>query len=476
MSNEILDVGRVPFSGLRRILAILLARVSGVVSRRLQRGGGTALPGLLAENVSPDLLGYLLGQAPAGTVFVTGTNGKTTTAALLRNIVAAEGRSVLHNATGSNLTRGVLSMLLAHTTWHGRLGVAPDTVAVLELDEAAIVQALRQHQPSCIVVTNLFRDQLDRYGEVQTIAARLRTAFAELDASTGLLLNGDDPLVASLGENYRGPVRYFGLEDPRLARATIELAADSHYCPHDSTPLTYATAYYGHLGDYSCPACGWQRPKCDVLAARVALRGFAGADLTVSLTEEEVSLRLHVPGLYNVYNALAAVAAAWFLDLSAGAIAAGLKATTSAFGRAELIDVGENKTRLLLIKNPIGADQVLQLLTAEAEPLHVLAILQDRAADGHDVSWIWDVDFECLAAAAVTAGGRRAEDMAVRMKYAGVERISVVRDIERAFDQALGGAPAGETLFVLATYTGMLAMRKILAERGYVRRYWEDPA
>ncbi len=476
MSNETFDDGRIPFSRLRRILAILLARVSGVVSRRMQRGGGTALPGLLAENVSPDLLGHLLGQVPAGTVFVTGTNGKTTTAALLRNIIAAQGRPVLHNATGSNLTRGVLSMLLAHTAWHGSLRVAPDTFAVLELDEAAIVQALRQHQPSCIVVTNLFRDQLDRYGEVQTIAARLRTAFADLGTSTGLLLNGDDPLVASLGENYRGPVQYFGLEDPSRARATIELAADSHYCPHDTTPLTYATAYYGHLGDYSCPACGWKRPKCAVRATRVALRGFAGADLTVSLLEQAVSLRLHVPGLYNVYNALAAVAAAWFFDTTREAIAAGLGTTTTAFGRAELIDVGQSEARLLLIKNPIGADQVLRLLAAEAGPLHVLAILQDRAADGHDVSWIWDVDFECLAAGAVTASGRRAEDMAVRMKYAGVERISVVRDIERAFDQALSGMPSGETLYVLATYTGMLAMRKILAERGYVRRYWEDPA
>ena len=269
--------GGIPISRLRRILAILLAKVAGVFSRRLQRGGGTALPGLVAEHLSPTLLGFLLAQVPAGTVFVTGTNGKTTTAALLRNILAKDGRSVLHNATGSNLTRGVLSMLLQHTAWNGRLHPTRESMAVLELDEAAIVQALRQHRPTCVVVTNLFRDQLDRYGEVQTIAAGLRTAFSQLDSSTALLLNGDDPLVASLGEAYGGPVRYFGLDDPDVARKDIELAADSHYCPHDAIPLTYAAAYYGHLGDYACGVCGWKRPERSVRARAVDLHGFAGA-------------------------------------------------------------------------------------------------------------------------------------------------------------------------------------------------------
>ena len=462
-----------PISRLRRILAILLAKVAGAFSRRLQRGGGTALPGLVAEHLSPTLLGFLLAQVPAGTVFITGTNGKTTTAALLRNILVADGRSVLHNATGSNLTRGVLSMLLQHTAWNGRLRLSPESTAVLELDEAAIVQALRQHRPTCIVVTNLFRDQLDRYGEVQTIAAGLRTAFSQLDSSTALLLNGDDPLIASLGEAYGGPVRYFGLDDPGLAIKDIELAADSHYCPHDAIPLTYAAAYYGHLGDYACGACGWKRPERNVRATAVDLHGFAGADLTISLPENETRVNLRVPGLYNVYNALAATAAAWYFGAAAEAVSQGLSTTIPAFGRAEVIEVGERNTWLLLIKNPVGANQVLRLLAAEEGPLHALVILQDRAADGHDVSWIWDVDFECLADAAVTTSGRRAEDMAVRLKYAGVTDMTAMREIESAFDRALAGVPTGGTLFVLATYTGMLEMRKVWAGRGLVRRYWE---
>ena len=468
------DDRRIPFSRLRRIVAILLAKIAGAFSRRLQQGGGTALPGLVAEHISPDLLGFLLSQVPAGAIFVTGTNGKTTTAALLRNILAADGRTVLHNATGSNLTRGVLSMLLEHTSWNGRLRVVPDSIAVLELDEAAIVQALRQHRPTCIVVTNLFRDQLDRYGEVQTIAAGLRSAFAHLDAATALLLNADDPLVASLGEAYGGPVRYFGLDDPNLARDDIELAADSHYCPHEATPLRYAAAYYGHLGEYVCPTCGWQRPERDVRATKAVLHGFAGVDLTVSVPHEDFRVRLRVPGLYNAYNALAATTAAWRLEVAAEAIVAGLNATIPAFGRAEFIEFGERKAWLLLIKNPVGANQVLRLLAAEDGPLHVLAILQDRAADGHDVSWIWDVDFECLASAAVTASGRRAEDMAVRLKYAGLEDITVLRDIANAFDHAAETMPAHKTLFILATYTGMLEMRRVWAERGLVRQFWEE--
>ncbi len=469
-----MDDRRYPFSALRRIIAILIAKVAGAFSRRLRRGGGTAIPGLLAEHLSPDLLGVLLSQVPAGTVFITGTNGKTTTAALLRNILAAGGGSVLHNATGSNLTRGVLSMLLEHTAWRGKLRFAPDSIAVLELDEAAIVQALRQHRPSCIVVTNLFRDQLDRYGEVQTIATGLRSAFAQLDSSTALLLNGDDPLVASLGETFGGPVRYFGLDDLDLARDDIELAADSHYCPHDATPLQYAAAYYGHLGEYACPTCGWKRPHRDVRATKVILHGFAGVNLTVSVPEAELRASLRVPGLYNVYNALAATAAAWYLDVTAEAVSDGLGATISAFGRAEVVKAGERTAWLLLIKNPVGANQVLRLLAAEEGPLHVLAILQDRAADGHDVSWIWDVDFECLASATVTTGGRRAEDMAVRLKYAGLEDITVRRDIASAFDHAAGAMPAENVLFILATYTGMLEMRKVWAERGLVRQFWEE--
>lgn len=466
----------VPFARLRRILAILLAKVAGAFSRNLQQGGGTALPGLVAENVAPALLGHLLDQVPAGTVFVTGTNGKTTTAALLRNVLAAGDRTVLHNATGSNLTRGLLSMLLQHTAWNGRLRLTPGSMAVLELDEAAIVQALRQHRPSCIVVTNLFRDQLDRYGEVQTIAAGLRQAFSHLDAATALILNGDDPLVASLGEAYRGPVHYFGLDDTELARADIELAADSHYCPHDATPLTYAQAYYGHLGDYACGACGWRRPEREICAGEVLLHGFVGAEFTVSWPVDDLRVNVRVPGLYNVYNALAAIAAAWYLDATAHAIADGLRETIPAFGRAERIETAERTAWLLLIKNPVGANQVLRLLAAEDGPLHVLVILQDRAADGHDVSWIWDVDFECLADATLTTSGLRAEDMAVRLKYAGKNHVTVTSKISGAFDSALADVPVGGTLFVLATYTGMLAMRGIWAERGLVRRFWEDPA
>lgn len=472
VSEDVDDRG-VTYSRLRWIIAILAAKVAGAISRRLQQGGGTALPGLVAEHISPNLLGHLLCQVTGGTVFVTGTNGKTTTATLLRNVLVQSGHSVLHNASGSNLTRGVLSMLLANSAWQGELRVAPDSIAVLELDEAAIVQALRQHRPTCIVVTNLFRDQLDRYGDVQTIAAGLRAAFGQLDSSTTLLLNGDDPLVASLGEAYAGPVHYFGLDEPALARDEIELAADSHYCPHDATPLQYTTAYYGHLGEYACSSCGWQQPERDGRATKVALHGFDGAELAISLPGEEFCARLRVPGLYNAYNALAATTAAWHLDTPPEKISEGLGTTVPAFGRAEAVDIGERRAWLLLVKNPVGANQVLRLLVAEAGDLHVLAILQDRAADGHDVSWIWDVDFESLESAAATTSGLRAEDMAVRLKYAGLEGVTVIRDIANAFDQAVDALPADGTLFVLATYTGMLELRRVWAERGLVRQFWE---
>ena len=205
----------------------------------------------------------------------------------------------------------------------------------------------------------------------------------------------------------------------------------------------------------------------------MVLRGFSGAELTVALPEGALRARLRVPGLYNAYNALAALAAAWYLGCGAAAVSHGLGSTLPAFGRAERIAADGRQAWLLLIKNPVGANQVLRLLAAEEGPLHALVILQDRAADGHDVSWIWDVDFERLAGAVVTAGGRRAEDMAVRLKYAGAEDIPVIRDVAGAFDRALAGVPAGGTLFILATYTGMLEMRRVWTARGLVRRYWE---
>jgi len=443
---------------------VAAARAAGALSRRAGRGGGTTLPGKLLWKLDPGAIDRLAARLPGGSVLVSATNGKTTTAAMVAEILRPR-LDVAHNGSGANLMSGIASTLL-------RSGGA--SLGLFEVDEAALPEVARRVRPKALLLGNLFRDQLDRYGELETLAARWRQAVADLPG-TRLVLNGDDPQVGDLA---RDGSRLFGLDDPRLARPGLQHAADSKYCLRCGTPYDYAAAYVGHLGDYRCPECGHARPPLDVVAREIELDGLDGASFTLAAAEGMARVRLALPGLYNVYNALGAAALALELGISLGEIVSGLGRFSAAFGRFERIAIGDRTVLVLLIKNPAGANEVVRTLLDSGSPKVAVIALNDAIADGRDVSWIWDVDFEPLAAGLDTlvATGSRAAELALRFAYGGLPRarIEVIPSLEQALDRGLELTPPGAELTVLPTYTAMLALRRTIAGRGHVSNYWES--
>jgi UDP-N-acetylmuramyl tripeptide synthase len=449
-------------------LEIAAARAAGGLSRLAGRGGGTTLPGKLLWKLDPGAIDRLAARLPEGSALVSATNGKTTTTAMAAEIVGGSTR-LAHNAAGANLVSGVASALLASPG--ARLGL-------FEVDEAALPEVAERVRPRALCLGNLFRDQLDRYGELEAVAERWRRTV-ERHPDTALVVNGDDPQVGDLARD-RPHAVVFGLDDPRHARPELQHAADSKWCVRCGTAYAYAAAYVGHLGDYRCPSCGHARPPLDVVARAVELEGLESAsfDLVTPAGTRRVSLRL--PGLYNVYNALAAASLAHALGASLDETVAGLERFGAAFGRFERIPVGDRTVLVLLIKNPAGANEVVRTLVTAGAPSLAVVALNDEIADGRDVSWIWDVDFEPLldGLERVVATGSRAAELSLRFKYGGLDEgaVELQPSLERALDRGLELTAPGGELVVLPTYTAMLALRKIAADRGYVRPYWERAA
>jgi UDP-N-acetylmuramyl tripeptide synthase len=347
---------------------------------------------------------------------------------------------------------------------------------LFEVDEGALPELMRRLRPRGVCLGNLFRDQLDRYGELELVAERWRDAVATLPESARLVYNADDPQLAAVSESHPGGVA-FGLDDPRVARPSLQHAADSKYCVRCGTPYEYAAAYVGHLGDYRCPRGDHARPPLEVAARDISLRGLDRASFLLDMPEGSRRIELRLPGLYNVYNAVAAAALARALGAGAEEIAAGLERFSAAFGRFERVAVGEKRILLLLIKNPAGANEAVRTLVDGGSPQVLVAVLNDEIADGRDVSWIWDVDFEPLLPALQTlvASGGRAAELALRFRYGGLDEgsIEVEPDLGRAVDRGLELTPDGGELVVLPTYTAMLGLQRLLASRGLAKPYWE---
>jgi lipid II isoglutaminyl synthase (glutamine-hydrolysing) len=448
---------------------ILLARAAAGLSRLVGAGGGTTVPGKLLWKLDPGAVDRLAARLPRGSALISATNGKTTTAAMVARILDPSVR-LAHNSSGANLVSGVASTLLASRD--AELGL-------FEVDEAALPEVARRLHPHAVLLGNLFRDQLDRYGELELVAQRWRETVRELPAGAALVVNGDDPQVGDLAGERPGST-VFGLDDPRHASPELQHAADSKWCVRCGTPYTYAAAYIGHLGDYRCPACGHARPQLDLRAREIELQGLERASFELVTPAGTRRIELGVPGLYNVYNALAAASLARALDAPLDAVQAGLQGFSAAFGRFERIAIGERSLLVLLIKNPAGANEVVRTLVAGRRPSLLLVALNDEIADGRDVSWIWDVDFEPLleGLGRLIASGERAAELALRFKYAGLptDAIEVVPSLDEALDRGLELTPAGEELVALPTYTAMLALRDLVARRGFVKPYWEAAA
>lgn len=468
-----------PFGGARATAAFAAGRVLGTAIRLTGRSGGTAFPGMVATKIAPDLLDRLAARLPRGVIVVAGTNGKTTTSRMISDILSRHGLDVAHNRSGSNLVRGITGALVEQMPL---IGKGPD-VGVVETDENAFPDVVSRVRPRVVLLLNLFRDQLDRYGELEAISSLWEPVVAGLGPETTLCVNVDDPRLAQLASMTGARVIAFGMATEGNSLPEMPHAADAAYCPVCESRFEYQEIYLAHLGSWACPVCETSRPPLDLAVTRVEPHGFERQSLTLCDREAGASLQvdLSLPGLYNAYNTLAAAAVARALDVPPEALAGALSAFQPAFGRLERVAMDGLELILTLAKNPTGFNEVLRMLVSTGFDGTVLISINDLHADGRDVSWLWDVDFEMLAELGlpVIAAGIRGHDLALRMKYAGLDGdlldASVAgRPWNEVVDHLLARAHPNRRVFILLTYTAMLQLRRELAGRGVVEQFWEQ--
>ena len=453
---------------LRKTAAVWAGKATGALSRITRRGGGTTLPGDVARAIDPKILTRLAEDLTHGAVVITGTNGKTTTARLVTWLFEGIGQRVVSNRAGANLIYGVTAAALGKAGTDGKLKA---DWGVFEIDEASLPRAVEEIQPKATLVLNLFRDQLDRYGELETIAKKIEKALSALPDDAHVILNADDPRVAEIGLSLPHKPTWFGLDDVAVAGKQLPHAADARTCPRCGASLLFDAVYIGHDGVYRCPNGDFARPQPDLTATDIVLDGFDSLMLTI----EGTRIAMPLGGLYNCYNVLAAYATACSLGLDGRYIAERLKTFRAAFGRQERIEFRGRRLVLVLSKNPAGFNETVRTAVELARGENFLIGLNDRKADGTDVSWIWDVDFEQLKGKAklVIPAGVRAHDLAVRLKYAGVEAQPPETDPGKALDALVKQTNEGDTTYLLCTYTAMLDLRAELVRRGWAQPYWE---
>jgi len=457
---------------MKKFIASLLVKSLTKSLRLFRLGGGTALPGLLAEKIFPSLLSELKENFSKGIILITGTNGKTTTARLVTNVLKAQGYRVIHNFTGSNLTRGILGQILIETDFRGNFKA---DFGVFEVDEATTEKAARALKPRIILVTNLFRDQLDRYGELDKVASIINDSLQW--ASEAIILNGDDPLVSSLGRESKAKKIFFGIITPNfsLSKSVVDL----NHCPLCDEELAFASRLYGHLGDYKCTKCGFQRPNLDVSAFDIKFNDDFSLSFNVNLKGEVIEVRSPLYGIFNVYNFLSALSLCTALDIDLKSTIEVLSEATPAFGRLERFKVDSKECIILLAKNPVGFSINIDTVKRDRRKKNFLIILNDNLADGTDTSWIWDVDFESLKEEDfrfAICSGIRAEDMALRLKYAGIpqSKLEIINDVKQAFQRAVSLINDDERLYILPNYTAMLEIRGYLAREGLLKDFWRS--
>ena len=455
---------------IRALFAILLCRLLRALSRLLHRGG-TAMPGRFALRLCPNLLELLAKDLKI--LAITGTNGKTTSARMIEEAFSRQGLNYLANRSGANLASGIVTELVMNADLLGR---SKKEYAILECDEAAARSVFGQLKPRVIVVTNLFRDQLDRYGEVTHTLENIRAAIRPVPEAL-LCLNADCSLTASLALDLPNPVHWFGIEPGAVPSRPVPEISDATHCIRCKTAYAYDYVSYGHLGGFRCPQCGYRRHRADVAVTAVPELRLDGSSFVLELDGQKQLVEVNLPAMYNIYNAVGAVAAVTAMGLPLQAAVEALGSFSCGFGRMEQFDLGRAGARMMLVKNPAGCNQVIEFLQNVKEDFVLAVCLNDRAADGTDISWIWDADFEGLRALSgrlkqVMVSGDRALDMRVRIKYAGVpdEKIRVEKDTHRLVDWA-----AGQELpvFLMPTYTAMLELRQAVVHKVGGREFWE---
>jgi lipid II isoglutaminyl synthase (glutamine-hydrolysing) len=471
----------------RFTLAVAAGKAAGAASRALGRGGGTSFPGAVARRIDPHVLRKVAAVSNASTVVVTGSNGKTTTCRMLAALAQAGGLRITQNRTGSNLLQGVISAAVRGADLFGRMDAE---LLLLEVDEATVRRVVPDMQPDVFMVTNIFRDQLDRFGELYSMARMLQTVVQSLPASATVVLNGDDPLVASLPETAEAGatartaarVIYYGISGEGAGLTVPEHSADTIRCVRCQHLLSYRAVHLSHLGDYSCQACGSSRPALDIAVSAIRPSPDGGSDITVETPAGPIRLRVPLGGVHNVYNTAAALACVTALSLPepleparARLAMAGVR---PAFGRLEEIRAGDRQVTLAFVKNPTSYNNTLAEVLRQPGRKHVLAAHSNTVVDGEDFAWLWDVELETLVPelASLTVSGTRAEEVALRFKYAGVDPalIRVIPDRGEALQAALTQPLPGEALHIFAGYTPMRELRGVMERRGWVSPSWEE--
>ena len=454
---------------IRVFFAVLACKLARAAIRLLGRGG-TDFPGRVALKICPDLLGQL--AKTVTTVIVTGTNGKTTTSRMIEQAFIDSGISYFANKTGANLISGITAEFAVHSKLSGKCKYP---WAVIESDEAAFKQVGKQVNPKAVVVTNVFRDQLDRYGEVTHTLNNIRIGLQGCKNAV-VCLNADDSLSASLAEELPNEILFYGVNTP-IYKTRVEEVSDAPYCIKCKSEYVYDYVTYGHLGGYRCPKCGYARPMPQVAVEEVLVSDTEHSEVVISMDGRRYDTNVNLPGGYNIYNAVSAMAAGKALGLDPALVSKSLSQFACGFGRMEKFDIDGHSLRMILIKNPAGCNQVLNFLTDATEPFLFVACLNDRSFDGKDVSWIWDVDFERLTEmgdllTGVYVSGVRADDMAARFKYAGVptEKLRVIKDYSELLKACLA---QDRPVFIMPTYTAMLDLRATVSKNYGFKNFWE---
>ena len=447
---------------IKSILSIFSSKITAFLAKHLVKGGSN-FPGKIALKIDKSILktvsrGYKV-------ILVTGTNGKTTTTSMIYNILKENGFNVITNNTGANLYPGIVACFISNFSFFKR---KENAYAVIEVDEANVKFITEHLTPEIITVTNLFRDQLDRYGEVYTTLVKILEGVVKVPESK-LVLNGDESLLGKL--DVKNPCVYYGFNTPIKEDNSLDLNADAKFCKFCKAPYSYNFVTYNHLGDFYCPECGYKR--ADLAYAVNEIYELTPNSSSVRINDTDVLISQS--GAYNIYNGLCAYAIAKELGIDDSVIIASLQNQSSSFGRQEQIKIEDKDVQIILVKNPAGYNQALDTLSLNKDDFSALFMLNDNYADGRDVSWIWDVDFEKISSLNmhdIFVSGIRMYDMAVRLKVAGldVNKFVLEEDYEKLTEKLKNAS--SKKIYILATYTAMINYRKYLHSKGYINKLW----
>lgn len=465
---------------LRLSFTIIVSKIL-ILALRLLRSGGTTLPGKVAYKIYPGIIKVISRNFKI--IMVTGTNGKTTTTRIIGEMLNESGITHVTNKSGANLVSGVITTLIEAVDISGK---SKASTALIEVDEAAFNLVTDYVQPDIIVVTNFFRDQLDRYGELYTTLNGVKAGIQK-SPNARLVLNADDSLCASLGKDATSEVLYYGFDSKAYESPEKSLNSDATFCIYCKNKYEYSNRIYGHLGGFICNTCGYRRPEPQVTCVSVEELNSSYSNVVFSSNCQKadnkpvtINTKINLPGLYNIYNALASTSLGCLLNIPGEILVKSLESFECGFGRMETIVTQGKNIKLILVKNPTGFNQVINYLLTEDKTMQIAFIINDKLADGTDISWLWDVDFEKLCKVQETAGtfytsGIRAEDMAVRLKYAGIysNRIKVIKNYEELINSGLSNIESGQSFYILPTYTSMLEIRSFLKKKYGLKEFWK---